>query len=102
MWLKLNVALFFIMLFVSCSSEPSRVGAFTACYRYVVNELKSPSTAEMCSISEAEIKELPNNKYSIYGYVDSQNGFGATVRTRFICEVQYDGKNWILTDILLQ
>lgn len=84
------------------SSESLTADAFTMCQRFVKNELVSPATAEFCSILDAEIKELPNRKFSIYGYVDSQNGFGAVVRTRFICEVQFKNNEWILTDILLQ
>jgi len=99
--IKVNLVLLLIMLLVGCSSDPSKVGAFTACEGFVTSRLSSPSTADFCSILDAEIKELPDNKFSIYGYVDSQNGFGEIVRTRFICEVQYKNGNWILTDIQL-
>ena len=49
----------------------------------VKNRLKSPSTADFCSYPEATITDLGNNRYKIQGYVDAQNSFGATVRSKF-------------------
>ena len=49
----------------------------------VQGSLKSPSTAKFCSYTDAKITSLGGEKYKIEGYVDAQNGFGATIRTRF-------------------
>lgn len=49
----------------------------------VQSSLKSPSTAKFCSYTDAKITSLGGEKYKIEGYVDAQNGFGATIRTRF-------------------
>lgn len=58
------------------------------CAQDVVEEhLKSPSTADFCSYTEATITPLGNNRYEIKGYVDAQNGFGAMVRSYFTVEL---------------
>jgi len=55
-----------------------------ACANFKVeNSLKSPSTADFPWGVEAEA--LGNSKYGVDSYVDSQNGFGATIRTDFYC-----------------
>jgi hypothetical protein len=36
----------------------------------------------------------------VWAYVDAQNRFGATIRTRYWCEVEYIGNDmWRLIDI---
>lgn len=56
----------------------------------VKHSLRSPSTADFGSIFGDSfqnpfrcVSRLKNNKYEVNGWVDAQNGFGATVRTRF-------------------
>ena len=57
---------------------------------HVKEKLKSPSTAKFPS----KIKITKNkDTYIIQGYVDSQNSFGATVRTKYIAEIQQIGKD---------
>lgn len=53
---------------------------------YVEASLKSPSTAKFPWVSDTIIP-LGDNKYTIGSYVDSQNGFGATIRTNYLCTV---------------
>ena len=48
----------------------------------VKNNLKSPSTADFCSTSEATIT-CDGNTWTVKGWVDAQNSFGATLRSNF-------------------
>jgi len=47
---------------------------------------------------------LGNNNYLINAHVDSQNGFGAMIRNKFICTVisQDSGKTWNCKGCVLQ
>lgn len=65
------------------------------CIERVKSRLKSPSTAIFSSSSETSIKQkiktFPNDgvfraKWIVKGYVDSQNSFGAHIRSNFSCE----------------
>ena len=69
---------------------------------YVENILKSPSTADFPTL-DYKISNLGNYKYKIVSYVDSQNGFGATIRSNFSVTLSYkgsgdwaDSNNWTL------
>ena len=66
---------------------------------FVKERLKSPTTARFP-------KELPritvmgNQVYQTLSYVDSQNGFGAIVRTRYSCTIKQAAKDkWKLTQL---
>ena len=73
-----------VSLFATGDGSNSNNRDAWVCAQDVVEEhLKSPSTADFCSYTEATITPLGNNRYEIKGYVDAQNGFGATVRSYF-------------------
>ena len=85
-----------------------RTMAFIQCSLYVENMLKSPSSADFPASSTANIQELENKVFEIRSYVDSQNSFGAMIRTNFYCKIQYTGdpkgdeadtRNWTLLDL---
>ncbi len=48
----------------------------------VKRELKSPSTAKFCSTRDATITRS-GNTWTVSGWVDAQNSFGATIRNNF-------------------
>lgn len=54
-----------------------------ACEERVKNSLKSPSTADFSGVTTTG-----SGPYSVTGDVDSQNGFGAMVRSSFSCSVR--------------
>ena len=53
----------------------------------VERNLKSPSSAKFCLMSEATIhyngEEDGGSRYTVSGYVDAQNSFGAMIRKNF-------------------
>ncbi len=56
--------------------------AFACAQNIVEGKLKSPSTAKYCKVTEATITH-DGDKYTVNGWVDAENSFGATVRTYF-------------------
>lgn len=85
----------------STSSTPtarhSGVGAFVACQQFVKDRLRAPSTADFPSGSTRYTTEIGGGKYRVEAYVDSQNGFGAMLRSNFTCDVQWvEPDNWKL------
>lgn len=59
--------------------------AFTVAQAMVKQELKSPSTAKFCTTSQATITH-DGDKYTVKGWVDAQNSFGATLRSNWTCK----------------
>lgn len=55
------------------------------CKDRVLSYLKSPSTAEFSNVGEMG--------GLVVGYVDAQNGFGATIRNGFSCKVEMNHMN---------
>lgn len=55
----------------------------------VKNKLKSPSTAEFCSHKEYSIT-CSRNTWTVSGYVDAQNSFGATLRNNFTVKFTFE------------
>lgn len=72
---------------------------------FVKDKLKSPSTAEF-PFSPDDVWSLGENRYKVISYVDSQNSFGATIRTKYIAVLKYiPGKGskpgtWELEDLI--
>lgn len=56
---------------------------------YITNNLKAPSTAKFPWDLKTTY-DVKMGKYSVLSYVDSQNGFGAMIRTNFLCEITVD------------
>lgn len=54
------------------------------CTEGVKMMLKSPSTADFASINDFKFG-IVKDQIGVQGYVDSQNGFGAQIRSDFIC-----------------
>ena len=83
------------------SSEPrpyvvgeDHVGALLFCQFMVENNLKSPATAKFeRGASTNLIKHAGDDLYIMNSYVDSENGFGATLRTNFRCKAQRLGED---------
>ncbi|MBQ3045171.1 MAG: zinc ribbon domain-containing protein [Clostridia bacterium] len=69
---------------------------------YVLQGLKSPSTAEFPgTILEIGEWKVSRNKdvVTVKSYVDSQNGFGAMVRSTFIVQMSYSDKSCLYLQI---
>lgn len=76
------------------SSGPSGPDQFTArvmCEKFVKDRLKAPASAEFAPGSETHTLAKGKGAYKITSWVDSQNSFGAMIRTNYTCEVSYQG-----------
>jgi hypothetical protein len=69
-----------------------------ACYmaqKFVSGRLKAPATADFQPCREASMSPqsdgLAGARYSVFSYVDSQNGFGAKIRNNYLAVLQYEG-----------
>lgn len=59
--------------------------------------LKAPASAKFCSLEEMTVTEI-NGVYTVSGYVDSQNSYGAMIRTPFVLKVYKDETGWKSAD----
>ena len=57
-------------------------------------------TALFAPALETIKQNLGEGKYQISGYVDSKNGFGALVRTRFACDLHTPNGHEFIIDAL--
>jgi len=82
--------------------------ASVMCEYFVKKQLKAPSTAKFPHYWELEITTYGKNEgvkdaFRVKGYVDAQNGFGAMIRSNYICDVQYIGNdNWNLINLTIE
>lgn len=79
-------------------------GAFDVCQQFVERRLTSPASAEYPDYfeddGEVTVWRLANGDYRVYSQVDSENGFGASLRSFFVCTVDYTGGgNYQLVDL---
>lgn len=93
----LSIALLFVAkgLFFTADDTAHKAGLgdkISACLvaeKLVKARLKAPSSAEFPA-GTAECHALQNDRtWTIASYVDSQNGFGAMLRTHFVAEMDY-------------
>ncbi len=91
-----TAALLFLVLPAGCvymlSGDPdpkyaNKTTAVVCAQMKVKEQLKSPSTADFQPSIDMQIETTDNLSYKIAGYVDSQNGFGAMVRSNFVCDL---------------
>jgi predicted RNA-binding Zn-ribbon protein involved in translation (DUF1610 family) len=79
------------------------VSAWTMCQSFVKDRLKAPRTAKWPWGYTDYVTHLGDGRYKIKAYVDSQNAFGAMIRTHFTAEVRWTGgDNWRLESLEIQ
>jgi len=73
--------------------EHDKISASVMAEEFVRQKLKSPASAKFPWYDDSMIKDLGDGRYIYKSYVDSQNSFGALVRTNFTCCIKYAGDN---------
>jgi len=68
-----------------------RFNAKVDCEDFVKQRLETPLTAKFPSIREVAVSGNGSGPWTVNGYVDAQNMFGAMVRTRYACMISYEG-----------
>jgi len=104
-----------LLLLIGCSDTPEekrmkelkqqvkkenlqKITAIITSQRFVKNRLKSPTTAIFQDALKADHAWMRGNRdentsyHKITSYVDSQNSFGAMIRTHYVVIITYDKK----------
>jgi len=115
----LVVSFFALMIFAGGEPTPennnTKINTSAASIQaqgYVKKALKSPSTAKFPGLWElvndgVVAYEEKTNRYEIVSYVDSQNSFGATIRSNWSVVLKYLGgddsdiRNWQLEKMII-
>ncbi len=77
----------------------NETNAQVMCEIYVKRELKTPAKAEFASRRDLEITGSGNGPWTVIGYVDSQNSFGAMLRSNYKCTVSFNGEMATLQEL---
>lgn len=81
------------------SSTRTKSEVYAMAQVFVKRALKSPSSAKFPVTSSASILEK-DGMWFVASYVDSQNSFGAMIRTQWAVAMKYEGSgNWKLITI---
>ncbi len=85
----------------SASSSPiyDASAAQFACQGYVQDRLKAPASAQFAPFRELAISGSGVGPWTVRGYVDAQNSFGANLRSKFSCTVEFVGSQTKLIDV---
>jgi len=98
-----GIVIFVIIMIIAVASSDNgvdKVSAFVMSQDFVVDRLKSPSTADFPSYRESFVTDIGNGRFQVSAYVDAQNSFGAKMRNRYNCILgSTDGKTWTLENI---
>ncbi len=88
----------------SSTNSSNKFLAYNCAEDFVERRLKSPSTAKFPKTMERSnhITDLGGGKFEINSWVDSQNSFGATIRTNFSCTVAIDGETARCEELIFQ
>ncbi len=90
----------------STSTTPDKIEAWVMAQQFVKDGLRSPGSADFGGVfgdyqdPDDVVTDLGSGKFRIRAWVDAQNAFGAEIRTRFLCELEYVGNDrWQLTSL---
>ena len=93
-----------ISMFMSEGYDPADEAVIRS-WQFVRAGLKSPCTADFPYSGDHQLYTLEgkDNAWEVRGYVDSQNSFGAMIRSNFACQLEYTAEgNWILLDLKIE
>jgi hypothetical protein len=80
----------------STSATAKEMTAFDMCKQSVRSKLKAPTTAKFRDYfgdQAPSISGTGDGPYTVVSTVDSQNGFGAMIRSSFVCTAEYIGND---------
>lgn len=68
------------------------------CHHFVKDDLKSPGSARFEKYNDAKVS-IEGETRTVEGFVDSENGFGALLRTHYRCVIRDEGDSYTLVDL---
>lgn len=83
----------------SSYSSDSEIDAYTTAKNIISKNLKAPSTAKFLSYDRQSIT-ISGNIYTVNGYVDAQNSFGAMLRSYYTVTLRGSAYNWNIESIV--
>lgn len=81
------------------SGAGDEISAFVYCNAFVEERLAAPTTAEYPDAWDADIEQMEDSVWRVASYVDAENGFGAKLRRRFVCQARPTGDGWELLSL---
>ena len=95
-----SILFLFLCMFMGINGEysnspteldrPDEIEAITMAQYFVKERLLSPHSADFPWSGWTVVPDMTGNRFKIESYVDSQNAFGAMIRTQYWCVVQYE------------
>lgn len=94
------VGIIFLIIQLSPSSNEGNkdMEAFIVSQDYVTPQLKTPAEAEFPTFSDSFVT-VSGNIYTIHSYVDSQNSFGANIRSSYTCILKLENDLFYLQSV---
>lgn len=90
-----RIGLLLVLVLAACSDSPQAV--YTRCQDEVRERLLSPASAVFPSISDDDVDvDVSEHEAYVSGHVDSQNEFGAMLRSSFTCRFNKRDGEWDL------
>lgn len=59
-----------------------------AAHQYILPQLKAPSTAKFPSLNIGDVERVEKRTFVVKSYVDSENEFGATIRSSWVVKLK--------------
>lgn len=85
------------------SEKPGKIEAYVMATQIVEQKLKAPGSAKFCGYTNARVVEYEPGKFTVMGWVDSQNSFGALMRTDFNVVLESTSpNNWNILEFHIQ
>jgi hypothetical protein len=105
-----NIFITFSILIVGCGSDIKEIKKYTKqdavaqSHVFVKEKLTSPGSAEFPYQSDETIDQINDSTFKVLSYVDSQNKFGALLRTYYKCTIVFFPKTEMATcnDMLME
>ena len=93
---------FAIGLAFGSRSGTSRTAVCVRAEAFVKSKLVAPASAHFPLCDEMIVQQNGDHEWSVTGYVDAQNAFGASLRHSFSVDLVQDGNNWAARTFTLQ
>jgi hypothetical protein len=90
----LIIAVFIIWLIYPKGERGEKIDAWTTAQGYVKQHLKAPASAKFQEYNSDAVQKISESSYQINSYVDSQNSFGALIRSRYVIKLHKKDKDW--------
>ena len=69
---------------------------------FVKDNLKSPSTAEFSADYNNDVTQINDSTFEVNSWVDSQNGFGAMLRSNYSCKITFANSMANCTELVIK